>query len=76
MVTFRDDWNFRTNLPKEVMAFPDFAFPSTLPSFIGHEDVKRYLEAYAERFGLLKHMKVCKEEHIKRSLSTCSSAEA
>ncbi|KAG6921731.1 hypothetical protein G0U57_005540, partial [Chelydra serpentina] len=29
----------RTNLPKEVMAFPDFPFDPSLPSFLHHSDV-------------------------------------
>eukprot|EP00051_Salpingoeca_urceolata_P016770 m.224849 g.224849 ORF g.224849 m.224849 type:complete len:272 (-) comp18777_c0_seq10:662-1477(-) len=44
--------SLRTNLPKEVMAYPDVPFPSHLPSFLGHADVQRYLEDYAERFAL------------------------
>ena len=37
-----------TNLPKELMQFRDFPFDRSLPSFVGHADVQRYLEAYAE----------------------------
>ena len=44
----------RTNLPKEVMAFPDFAFEKKLPSFVGHEDVRKYLEDYSTHFNLRK----------------------
>ena len=54
-----DDFSpiFRTNLPKEVMAFPEFPFPPNLPSFIGHELVLKYLEGYANQFGLRKFIK-------------------
>lgn len=51
---------FRTNLPKEVMAYPDFPFLKSLPSFMGHREVKQYLDSYADRFGLLKYIKVRK----------------
>lgn len=43
---------FRTNLPKEVMLFPDFPFSSHLPSFISHYDVLDYLKSYATHYEL------------------------
>ncbi|XP_033755689.1 dimethylaniline monooxygenase [N-oxide-forming] 1-like [Pecten maximus] len=49
--------NLRSNLPKEVMAFPDFPFRKDLPSFIRHENMLEYLESYADRFDLLKYIK-------------------
>ena len=48
----------RTNLPKEVMAFPDFPFDKELPSFIGHMDVRKYLDAYADHFDLKRFIQV------------------
>jgi len=48
----------RTNLPKEVMAFPGFPFPDHLPSFIKHQDVLKYLEDYATHYDLLQYIKV------------------
>lgn len=42
----------KTNLPKEVMAFPDFAFPATRHSFLHHSEVQQYLENYRDHFGL------------------------
>ncbi|XP_060066421.1 uncharacterized protein LOC132546720 [Ylistrum balloti] len=49
--------NLKTNLPKEVMAFPDFPFRKDLPSFVRHEDMLEYLESYATSFDLLKYIK-------------------
>ncbi|XP_045192813.2 uncharacterized protein LOC123549080 isoform X1 [Mercenaria mercenaria] len=49
--------NLRTNLPKEVMAFPGFPFPSNLPSFIRHEDVLQYLKDYSKYYNLQKSIK-------------------
>jgi len=47
--------NLRTNLPKEVMAFPDFPFPeSNQTSFVHHSEVLDYLETYKKHFGLEK----------------------
>jgi cation diffusion facilitator CzcD-associated flavoprotein CzcO len=36
--------NLKTNLPKEVMAFPDFPFKSTDQSFLHHSEVRQYLQ--------------------------------
>ncbi|KAL3853381.1 hypothetical protein ACJMK2_016927 [Sinanodonta woodiana] len=49
--------NLRTNLPKEVMAFPDFPFKTGAPSFISHEEVLQYLENYATHYRLYKYIK-------------------
>lgn len=48
--------NLRTNLPKEVMAFPDFPFSKDLPSFMTHQDVRHYLEEYAAHFNLSQYI--------------------
>ncbi|XP_051541635.1 uncharacterized protein LOC127433629 isoform X1 [Myxocyprinus asiaticus] len=40
--------DLRTNLPKEVMMFPDFPFDEHLPSFLHHTAVQEYLEKYCE----------------------------
>ena len=45
--------SLRTNLPKEVMAFPDFAFPKVRHSFLHHTEVTEYLCDYAKHFGIL-----------------------
>ena len=42
----------RTNLPKEIMLFPDFPFPAHLPSFPYHYDVYDYLKNYSRHFKL------------------------
>ncbi|GCB73110.1 hypothetical protein scyTo_0002354 [Scyliorhinus torazame] len=49
--------DLRTNLPKEVMPFPDFPFDTQLPSFIHHTDVKSYLEQYTDSFKIQPHIK-------------------
>jgi len=41
----------------KVMAFPDFPFRDDLPSFVGHEDVRNYLNDYAQHFGLVPFIK-------------------
>ncbi|KAK3157090.1 hypothetical protein QOZ80_2AG0116030 [Eleusine coracana subsp. coracana] len=52
--------SLRTNLPREVMGFLDFPFVASAATgsadprrFPGHEEVLRYLEAFARRFDLL-----------------------
>ncbi|XP_061166322.1 uncharacterized protein LOC133175230 [Saccostrea echinata] len=50
--------NLRTNLPKEVMAFPNFPFQASLPSYITHESVLEYLKSYSDYYNLHKHIKL------------------
>ncbi|PIO31992.1 hypothetical protein AB205_0115190, partial [Aquarana catesbeiana] len=39
------------------MEFPDFAFDPSLPSFIHHSEVLKYLEDYTDRFSIRPHIK-------------------
>ncbi|KAJ8254825.1 hypothetical protein GJAV_G00197750 [Gymnothorax javanicus] len=48
--------DLRTNIPKEVMSFPDFPFEKHLPSFIHHTEVRKYLEKYCDHFHLRDHI--------------------
>ncbi|XP_035658130.1 flavin-containing monooxygenase FMO GS-OX5-like isoform X1 [Branchiostoma floridae] len=48
--------NLRTNIPKEAMVFTDLPYDSSLPSYLSHKEVLRYLENYAEHFGLHKYI--------------------
>ena len=50
-------YTYRTNLPKEIMLFPDFPFPSHLPSFPYHQDVHQYLTHYSQHFKLNRFIK-------------------
>jgi len=49
---------FRTNIPKEIMPFPDFPFHETEASFVHHTDVLKYLKKYAQCYDLNKHIRV------------------
>ncbi|XP_050395255.1 uncharacterized protein LOC126814258 [Patella vulgata] len=44
--------SLKINIPKEIMAYPDFPFDSNLSSFVGHEEVLKYLNSYTEHFNL------------------------
>ena len=44
--------NLKTNLPKEVMAFPDFPFSKQEKSFLHHSEVQEYLQQYCQHFSL------------------------
>ena len=48
---------YRTNIPKEIMNFPDFPHLSHLPSFLGHQDILKSLQQYADHFDLTKYIK-------------------
>ncbi|KAK5858140.1 hypothetical protein PBY51_002305 [Eleginops maclovinus] len=49
--------DLRTNLPKEVMMFPDFPFDSELCSFLPHHEVQKYLEKYCQSHGIRPHIR-------------------
>lgn len=53
-----------TNLPKEIMGFPDFPFPTYEKSFVPSEEVLKYLHLFAETFDLLKYVSF--EHHVVR----------
>ena len=41
------------------MAFTDFRFDSDIPSFMTQQEVLRYLQRYAEHYGLVQHIAFC-----------------
>lgn len=49
--------DLRTNLPKEVMMFPDFPFDPHLDSFLPHQEVQRYLEKYCDSHNIRPHIR-------------------
>ncbi|XP_074528479.1 uncharacterized protein LOC141791735 [Halichoeres trimaculatus] len=49
--------DLRTNLPKEVMMFPDFPFEAHLSSFLPHQEVQRYLERYCDSHNIRPHIR-------------------
>ncbi|KAF7650377.1 hypothetical protein LDENG_00126770 [Lucifuga dentata] len=48
--------DLRTNLPKEVMMFPDFPFDPQLSSFLSHQEVQRYLKSYCQSHNIEPHI--------------------
>lgn len=49
--------NMYTNLPKEVMAYPDFSFPAQIErSFLHHSEVETYLKTYAKHFDIEQYI--------------------
>lgn len=53
-----------TNIPKEIMAFPEFPYPANEKSFLTSSEVLEYLRNYAVTFDLTKHIKF--EHHVMR----------
>ncbi|XP_031355385.1 flavin-containing monooxygenase FMO GS-OX4-like [Photinus pyralis] len=46
-----------TNIPKELMTYSDYHYPTTVKeSYITHDQVLAYHHGYAEKFGLNKHI--------------------
>lgn len=52
---------FRTNVPKEIMGYPDFPFPQSGHSFTHHSSVLDYLKSYAKVHKLYDKIKVSDE---------------
>eukprot|EP00794_Sanderia_malayensis_P018864 gene18864-20764_t len=44
--------SLRTNLPKQVMAYPDFPFSDDCRTFPSHVEVLKYLQDYASNYGI------------------------
>ncbi|XP_033155872.1 senecionine N-oxygenase [Drosophila mauritiana] len=49
--------NLRTNLPKEVMGFPDFEIGENKASYVRSDEICDFLNQYADHFDLKKHIK-------------------
>ena len=66
--------NLKTNLPKEVMAFPDFPFQVRDESFIHHSLVLEYLQQYCRHHQLEQYVRfntlVAKVDPIKSPKAT------
>lgn len=54
----------RTNLPKEIMGYPDFPIPEQEKSYIPSEDILTFLNLYCDNFNLRQHIKL--NHHVKR----------
>ncbi|XP_062563495.1 senecionine N-oxygenase-like [Armigeres subalbatus] len=52
----------RTNLPKEVMGFPDFPIPEQEESYIPSQDILSFLKSYADKFEVTRHVRL--EHHV------------
>ena len=50
--------NLKTNLPKEVMAFPDFPFKASDQSFLRHSEVRGYLQVHCSTVSEALKVKV------------------
>lgn len=53
--------NLRTNLAKESMFYPDFPFPTNLPSYVMHWDMLKYLDDFAHFYDVVKYIKFCRQ---------------
>ncbi|XP_014244539.1 flavin-containing monooxygenase FMO GS-OX5-like [Cimex lectularius] len=49
--------SLRTNLPKEIMGYPDFPIPEQEQSYIPAKEILNFLQLYANRFDLMKLVK-------------------
>ncbi|XP_031629554.1 senecionine N-oxygenase-like [Contarinia nasturtii] len=51
-------YKVRTNIPHQTMELPLHKYPNGTPSYLSHENVWQYLNTYADRFDLKKHVKL------------------
>ncbi|XP_072931635.1 senecionine N-oxygenase isoform X2 [Epargyreus clarus] len=49
--------SLRTNLPKEIMGFPDFPIPESDKSYLPAKDMLAFLQLYADKHGITQHIK-------------------
>ncbi|CAB3251841.1 unnamed protein product [Arctia plantaginis] len=49
--------SLRTNLPKEIMGFPDFPIPESDKSYLPAKDMLTFLQAYADKHGVTELIK-------------------
>lgn len=54
----------KTNIPKEIMGFPDFPIGQQEESYVTSQDVLKFIENYVEKFELCKYIKF--EHHVIR----------
>ncbi|XP_053674884.1 senecionine N-oxygenase-like [Anopheles nili] len=47
----------RTNLPKEVMGYPDFPVPAQKNSYIDSKDILSFIRLYADRYDIKRYIK-------------------
>lgn len=53
-----------TNLPKELMCYPDYPYAEQEKSYVPHKDVYEYLNSYADTFNVRECVKF--EHHVLR----------
>ncbi|EDW74761.1 uncharacterized protein Dwil_GK15849 [Drosophila willistoni] len=61
--------NLRTNLPKEIMGFPDFEIGENEKSYIKSEEILDFLNQYANHFQLRNHIRF--NSYVIRILEKC-----
>ncbi|XP_012277616.1 flavin-containing monooxygenase FMO GS-OX-like 1 [Orussus abietinus] len=49
--------SLRTNLPKEVMGFPDYPIPEGPKSYLTRTEILNFLNSYCDRFQLRQHIR-------------------
>lgn len=54
----------KTNIPKEIMGFPDFPIGQQEESYVTSQEVLKFIEDFTEKFELYKHVKF--EHHVIR----------
>ncbi|XP_046997197.1 senecionine N-oxygenase-like [Schistocerca americana] len=56
--------NLVTNLPKQLMTFPDFPFHDVDDSYVRSEEILKYINSFADKFGIRKLIKF--QQHVEK----------
>ncbi|XP_068631795.1 senecionine N-oxygenase isoform X2 [Battus philenor] len=56
--------SLRTNLPKEIMGFPDFPVPDNEKSYLPGKDMLAFLQLYSDKHGVTPYIKF--KHHVQR----------
>ncbi|XP_038211847.1 senecionine N-oxygenase isoform X1 [Zerene cesonia] len=56
--------SLRTNLPKEIMGFPDFPIPESDKSYLPAKDMLAFLQLYADKHGVTEHINF--KQHVQQ----------
>ncbi|GLG93583.1 Flavin-containing monooxygenase [Gryllus bimaculatus] len=55
---------FKTNLPKEIMGFPEFPIPKNEESYIPAKDILKLIDDYATHYNVKQHIKALKYQAL------------
>ncbi|XP_050684351.1 senecionine N-oxygenase-like isoform X2 [Leptidea sinapis] len=65
--------SLRTNLPKEIMGFPDFPIPESEKSYLPAKDMLAFLQLYADTHNVTQHIQF--NQHVQLIKPKCGATQ-